>query len=106
MSLKKIASDLEAHARFNGVEIFIDYSVEDENSFIPIINEQGIVGAIGNYCLDSKFKTGYFILNESVVRYALNEGFDKEEIFNCFKDSLFKEMSKKEFFKIMTEKKY
>jgi len=105
MLLKDILKDLESVAESKGVEILIDNSTE-EFHFVPVINQEGIVGAIGEYMEKDKIIIGYFILNDSVVRYALNEGFKKDEIYNCFKNKLFKEVNKKEFFDIMTKKKY
>ena len=105
MSLERIAQEIEEYANKHGVELLVDYS-SSCSSFVPIVNDKGVVGAIGMYNENNKVKTGYFILNDSVVRYALEEGFKKEHIYNCFKDSLFKELNKEQFLKIMTEKRY
>lgn len=103
MTLKELAKELEKAASLNGVDILID-STAEKHSFIPIINEKGIVGAIGKYLENNKDTIGYFILNSKVVKYALDEGFNKEELFDCFKDKIFTETDKDQFFKIMTEK--
>jgi hypothetical protein len=103
MTLKELAKELERAASLNGVDILIDITAE-KHSFIPIINEKGIVGAIGQYLENNKDTIGYFILNSKVVKYALDEGFDREELFDCFKDKIFTETDKDQFFKIMTEK--
>lgn len=105
MSLEQIAKEIEKQAIQNKAEIFIDYSAK-ENSFIPVINEHGTVGAVGQYLENDRIKTGFFLLNDRVVRYALSEGFKKEDIYKFFKKTLFKEIKKDEFFKLMTEKKY
>jgi len=105
MSLETVAKELEKEASFNGVEIFVDETVIN-HSFIPIINDRGIVGAVGEYVENKKVKIGFFILNNKIVRYALNEGFSKEQLFECFKDKLFDEVDKTKFFKIMTEKSF
>ena len=105
MSLETVAKELEKEASFNGVEIFVDETVIN-HSFIPIINDRGIVGAVGEYVENKKVKIGFFILNNKIVRYALNEGFNKEQLFECFKDKLFDEVDKTKFFKIMTEKSF
>ena len=105
MSLETVAKELEKEASFNGVEIFVDETVIN-HSFIPIINDRGIVGAVGEYVENKKIKIGFFILNNKIVRYALNEGFNKEQLFECFKDKLFDEVDKTKFFKIMTEKSF
>ncbi len=105
MSLENVAKELEKEASFNGVEIFVDETVINHN-FIPIINERGTVGAVGEYVENKKIKIGFFILNNKIVRYALNEGFNKEQLFECFKDKLFDEVDKTKFFKIMTEKSF
>jgi hypothetical protein len=103
MTLKELAKELERAASLNGVDILID-STAEKHSFIPIINEKGIVGAIGHYLENNKDTIGYFILNSKVVKYALDEGFNREELFDCFKDKIFTETDKDQFFKIMTEK--
>lgn len=103
MSLDALAQELEKSASINGVEIFVDNSTKNHN-FIPIVNEKGIVGAIGEYLEKGDIKTGFFILNERIVKYALNEGFEKDQLFDCFKDKIFDEVDKIKFFKIMTEK--
>ena len=103
MTLKELAKELEKAASLNGVDILID-STAEKHSFIPIINEKGIVGAIGKYLENNKDTIGYFILNNKVVKYALDEGFNREELFDCFKDKIFTETDKDQFFKIMTEK--
>lgn len=103
MTLTELAKELEKTANHNGIEVFIDDSTL-KHSFIPIINEDGQVGAIGQYEEKNKLKIGYFLLNNSVVKYALNEGFAKDDIYDCFKNSIFRELNKEEFFKIMTER--
>jgi len=105
MSLTSIADQLEKAACENGVELFIDSTAID-HSFIPVVNEKGVVGAVGEYIENKKVKIGFFILNDKVVRYALNEGFEKEQLFECFKDKIFDEIDMMKFFKIMTEKEY
>jgi len=105
MSLDAIAQELEDAATSNGVEILIDKSAKDHN-FIPIINEKGIVGAIGEYAEKGAVKTGYFILNSRIVKYGLEEGFNKEQLFDCFKDKIFDEVNKAKFFEIMSEKTF
>jgi len=105
MTLCELAKEIELAAKNSGVEIFIDDTTLNHN-FIPIVNEQGIVGAIGQYLEDKKIKTGYFILNHNIVRYGLSEGFSKDELFDSFKDKIFTETGKEKFFSIMTEKKY
>lgn len=103
MSLDAVAKELEKAALINGVELYIDDTTLDHN-FIPVINERGVVGAVGRYLEKNNIKMGFFILNERVVKYALEEGFNKEELFDCFKDRIFDEIDKNKFFKIMTEK--
>ena len=103
MSLSDLAGELERAAALKGVDIFVDITAIKHN-FIPIINEQGIVGAVGEYAENNNIKTGYFILNENVVKYALNEGFDREQIFDCFKDKIFSETNKEDFFNLMLSK--
>jgi len=105
MVLKDIIKELEELAEASGAEVFIDDSTE-EFHFIPVINQEGVVGAIGQYIENNKVVLGFFILNDSVVRYALSEGFKKDDIYKCFKSKLFKEVDKIEFFNIMTKKKY
>jgi hypothetical protein len=104
MSLHKLANELERYASLHGVEIYVDETAL-KNSFVPVINEDGVVGAIGEYVEKSKHKVGYFILNNSVVRYALAEGFNVNDIYDKFKASIFKETDKKDFFDIMVKKK-
>jgi len=104
MSLQKLANELERYASRHGVEIYVDETAL-KNSFVPVINEDGVVGAIGEYVEKDKQKVGYFILNNSVVRYALTEGFNANDIYDKFKDTIFKETDKKDFFNIMTKKK-
>jgi len=103
MSLQDLAKELEDTAITNGVELLIDTTAE-KHSFIPVVSEKGIIGAIGQYIDNNKMKTGFFILNSKVVKYALDEGFKKEELFDCFKDRIFTETTKDDFFKTMTEK--
>lgn len=103
MELENIVKELEKVATLNGVELFIDDS-NLQHSFIPVINDSGVVGAVGKYIEKSKVKIGFFILNDSVVKYALSEGFEKDQIYNCFKKKLFTETDKSGFFKIMLEK--
>lgn len=103
MSLDTIAQELEKAATINGVELFVDESAKNHN-FIPVINQKGVVGAVGEYAENGIVKMGFFILNDKVVKYALNEGFEKEQLFDCFKDKIFNEINKETFFKIMTEK--
>jgi hypothetical protein len=103
MVLGDLAKELQKAASLNGVEIFVD-STAEKHSFIPIINEKGIVGAVGQYMENNKPTIGYFILNSNIVKYALDEGFNREELFDCFKDKIFTETDKDKFFKIMTEK--
>jgi hypothetical protein len=105
VSLKNVAKELEKAASINGVEILVDETAIN-HSFIPVINDKGIVGAVGEYIENKKIKIGFFILNNKIVRYALDEGFDKEQLFECFKDKLFDEIDKSKFFKIMTEKSF
>ena len=105
MSLKNVAKELEKAASINGVDILVDETAIN-HSFIPVINDKGIVGAVGEYIENKKIKIGFFILNNKIVRYALDEGFDKEQLFECFKDKLFDEIDKSKFFKIMTEKSF
>jgi len=105
MSLDSLASELEKAATNNGVELFVDVSAKNHN-FIPVVNEKGIVGAIGQYLEDKQVKMGFFILNDRVVKYAINEGFEKEQLFDCFKDKIFNEVDKEKFFKVMTEKSF
>jgi len=104
MSLQKLSDELERYASLHGVEIYVDESAL-KNSFVPIINEDGVVGAIGEYVEKHKHKVGYFILNNSVVRYALTEGFNANDIYDKFKSTIFKETDKKTFFDIMAKKK-
>lgn len=104
MSLERLAQELEKYAALEGVEIYVDETAL-KNSFVPIINEDGVVGAIGEYIEKNKQKIGYFILNNSVVKYALTEGFDTNDIYDKFKDTIFKETDKKTFFDIMAKKK-
>ncbi len=103
MSIGEIVEELQHAASLNGVEMLADTSAE-VHSFVPIVNERGIVGAVGQYTENNKPTIGYFILNSNIVKYALDEGFNKDELFECFKDKIFKETNKNEFFKIMTEK--
>jgi len=103
MKLEQLAKELESAANHNGIEIYIDDTALS-HSFIPIVKEDGQIGAIGQYKEKNKVKIGYFLLNNSIVKYALNEGFEKDDIFDCFKKSIFKELNKEEFFKVMTEK--
>jgi len=103
MTLKDLAHELEKAASLNGVEILIDDTAE-KHSFIPVISEKGIIGAVGQYSENGDVKIGYFILNNKIVKYALDEGFGKEELFDCFKDKIFTETDKDTFFKTMTEK--
>lgn len=103
MSLTAVAQELEKAAVINGVELFIDDTKLNDN-FIPVINEQGVVGAVGEYIEKNRVKMGFFILNNNIVKYALEEGFNKEELFECFKDKIFDEIDRSKFFKIMTEK--
>lgn len=105
MSLSELAQEIEEAAKNNNVEIFVDNTTLN-HSFIPVINEVGIVGAIGQYLEDKKLKIGYFILNDKIVRYGLNEGFSKDQLYECFKEKIFTETNKEKFFSIMTEKKY
>jgi len=105
MNLSEIAQEIEEAAKNNGVEIFVDNTTLNHN-FIPVVNEIGVVGAIGQYLEDNKLKIGYFILNDKVVRYGLSEGFSKDQLYDCFKEKIFTETDKPKFFSIMTEKKY
>jgi len=100
MSLEDLAQELEKEASLKGVDIFID-STALKHSFIPVINEKGKVGAIGNYLENKRLKTGFFILNENIVKYGLNEGFDIDNLFESFKDTIFTEINKEKFFEIM-----
>ena len=71
MTLKELAKELEKAASLNGVDILID-STAEKHSFIPIINEKGIVGAIGKYLENNKDTIGYFILNISIfIAYVI-----------------------------------
>jgi hypothetical protein len=103
MNLVEIAKELEQQASLNGVELLIEFQTA-EYCFIPVISSFGKVGAIGNYNDKGKPTIGFFILNERIVKYALDEGFDVDSIFDSFKKNLFTETSKDEFFRIMTEK--
>lgn len=103
MSLEELAKELEDAASNSGIEVYID-NTAIKHSFIPIINEIGQVGAIGQYLEKNEVKIGYFLLNNAVVKYALSEGFEKDDIYDCFKKSIFKELNKEEFFKVMTQK--
>jgi hypothetical protein len=105
MNLDKITKELENAAALNNVEILVDSTTKPHN-FIPIINERGIVGAVGEYLEEKEVKIGYFILNSKIVKYALEEGFDREQLFYCFKDKIFDEVDKDKFFRIMTEKTF
>jgi len=105
MTLSELAQELEAAAKESGVEIFVDNSTLNHN-FIPVVNEGGVVGAIGQYLENNNIKTGYFILNDKIVRYGLNEGFTKDQLFDSFRDTIFTETNKDKFFSIMTDKKY
>lgn len=105
MTLGELAQELEVAAEQNGVELFVDNTTEHHN-FIPVVNEKGVVGAIGQYLENKEIKTGYFILNDKIVRYGLSEGFTKDQLFDSFKDKIFTETNKINFFNIMTEKKY
>lgn len=100
MSLDELAQELEKEASLKGVDIFVDNTAIKHN-FIPVINEKGKVGAIGSYVENNNVKTGFFILNENVVKYGLNEGFDVNDLFDSFKDKLFSETNKEKFFEIM-----
>jgi len=103
MSLEAVAKELESYASFKGVDLLIEHNVA-EHCFIPVINEYGKVGAIGNYLDNGKSTLGFFILNDRVVKYALEEGFEVDHIYDCFKKKLFKELKKEEFFQEMVEK--
>jgi len=103
MSLDTIAQELEKAATINGVELFVDESAKNHN-FIPVVNQKGVVGAVGEYVENNEPKIGFFILNDKVVKYAINEGFEKDQLFDCFKDKIFDEVDRSKFFKIMTEK--
>lgn len=100
MNLSKLAQELEKAAALKGVDIYVDITAL-KHDFIPIISDQGVVGAIGEYLENNRVKTGYFVLNEKIVKYAINEGFDRDQIFDCFKDKIFTETNKEDFFKIM-----
>lgn len=104
MSLEDIAHELEKEAALKGVEIFVDNTALKHN-FIPVINEKGKVGAIGNYLENKSLKTGFFLLNEHIVKYGLNEGFEVDSLFDSFKDKIFTEINKEEFFNIMLHSK-
>jgi hypothetical protein len=104
MDLLEIAKELEKQAAINGADIFVDVQTA-EFCFFPVISDSGVVGAVGKYINKGKPSIGYFILNERIVKYALDEGFDVDSIFDSFKKNLFKETSKDEFFTIMTKKK-
>jgi hypothetical protein len=103
MNLVEIAKELELHASLNGVELLIDVQTA-EYCFIPVIAASGKVGAIGNYNVKGKSTIGFFILNEHIVKYALDEGFAVNSIFDSFKKNIFIETTKDDFFRIMTEK--
>ena len=103
MDLMQIAKELEQQATINGADIFVDEQTA-EYCFLPVISDAGVVGAVGKYIDKGKPVIGFFILNEHIVKYALDEGFDVNSIFDSFKNNLFKQTSKAEFF-AMTKKK-
>lgn len=105
MKLEEIANELEKFASLNGVDLLVEH-VTKEHSFIPVINQFGKVGAIGNYVEKGKDVIGFFLLNDRVVKYALEEGFHLDNIYDCFKKKLFKEMKKDDFFLEMIKKEY
>ena len=104
MDLMQIAKELERQAAINGADIFVDEQTA-EYCFVPVISDAGVVGAVGKFINKGKPAIGFFILNEHIVKYALDEGFDVNSIFDSFKKNLFKQTSKTEFFAIMTKKK-
>jgi len=103
MSLDDIAQELEKEASFKNIDIFIDNTALKHN-FIPVINGIGRVGAIGQYLENKKIKTGFFLLNDKIVRYGINEGFRIDQLYDSFKNTLFTEISKEKFFEIMLHK--
>lgn len=103
MSLEELAHELENEATLKGVDIFVD-STALKHNFIPVMNDKGKVGAIGNYLENNRLRTGFFLLNENIVKYGLNEGFDIDDLFDSFKDKIFTEINKEEFFEIMLHK--
>jgi hypothetical protein len=64
MSLERLAQELEKYASLKGVDIYVDESAL-KNSFVPIINEDGVVGAIGEYI--EKNKTGSVVAFYNVL---------------------------------------
>jgi len=94
-SLHDIAVELEKAANLHNVDLFIDEQYQD--NFIHIVSSKGIVGAVGIYSDGNTDNIGYFILNSKVLTYALKEGFNVDDIYSCFKKSIFTEMSKDEF---------
>lgn len=95
-SLHDIAVEIDKAANLNNVDLFIDEQYQD--NFIHIVSSNGIVGAVGIYSDgNSDNNIGYFILNSKVLTYALKEGFNVDDIYSCFKKSIFTEMSKDEF---------
>ena len=87
--------------KFGSIDLYIDDDCIEAQKYnlVPVASSNGQVGAIA---LSAECKSVvYLLLNRKQVKYALDEGFSLDEIYECFKDTLFHEIDEKDFYDIM-----
>lgn len=105
-SLEYIASELEKHAAINGVGVFIDQDIDEEGNLFVIVNEKGIIGAVG-LCKEKDEKEEsviYMFLDRSKIKYLFDEGFCSKDFYKIMGEKLFITVDREEFFKTILSK--
>ena len=88
-------------SKFDSIDLYIDDDCIEAHKYnlVPVASSNGQVGAL---TLSADFKDVlYLLLNRKQVKYALDEGFSLDEIYECFKDTLFYEIDEKDFYDII-----
>lgn len=105
-SLEEIALELEKHAAIKGVCVFIDQEIDEDGNLFVIVNDKGIIGAVGLCKEKSDYKESiiYMFLDRSKIKYLFDEGFCSKDFYKIMGEKLFITVDKEEFFNTLLSK--
>lgn len=95
MKTPKLLKDLKYRANILGKDIYIDTKELANIGVYPITNNNNFLGFIVNPDTNNE---EYCIFNNSILKYAIDEGFDIENIYSAFEKKLFSFIKKEEFY--------
>lgn len=96
MKIPNLIKDIKYRANILGKDISIDTKELANINVYPITNNDDFLGFIVNP--DTK-NEDYCIFNNSVLKYAIDEGFDIDNIYAAFEKKLFTFIKKEDFYK-------